>query len=316
MEDWRRIDVDQYDPDLQYEPDPIDAPAYSAQQLDSLVTEIRSSVSRGDALGAIKLCVAQPPYGSDSALKTAYLQAVLNAFVSVRQSEIPNIVKSLDMDETDTLVKLLYSLMSVKEGQKSGGVLLGWFDKVVELVGERPIVSYVNTCAHRTNMVVKRGDKFPTNVSTLFISSPEGEPKPFDLKAATKSKKFVVVSVPGAFTPPCTNQHLPEYIQKVQNFASKGVDFILVVTQNDPFVLRAWREKLGATSNKILFVSDPYLDLSKKLGSPIDLGDLGLGTRSSRLALIVNRSGIVEFVADEKGGEVNVSTASKLLAKL
>ncbi|KAH3668361.1 hypothetical protein OGAPHI_002115 [Ogataea philodendri] len=164
--------------------------------------------------------------------------------------------------------------------------------------------------------MVQRGDRFPINVDSLFYSSPEGEPKPFDLKTTTKSKKFVVVSVPGAFTPPCTNQHLPEYVKKVQSFATKGVDFIIILTQNDPFVLKAWKEKLGASSNKLIFVSDPQLELTKKLAPPIDLSDLGLGKRSSRLALIVNRSGIVEFVANENGGDVNVSTATKLLAKL
>ncbi|KAH3668360.1 hypothetical protein OGAPHI_002114 [Ogataea philodendri] len=145
MDSWRRIDIDQYDPDYQYEADPIDAPAYTVQQLEPLLGEIRGSISRGDSVGAIKLCVADPPYGSDAAAKTAYLQSVLSVLVSVKQTEIPNIVKGLDVDETDTLVKLLYSLMSLKEGQKSGGALLGWFDKVVGIVGERPIVSYVNS---------------------------------------------------------------------------------------------------------------------------------------------------------------------------
>ncbi|GME68789.1 hypothetical protein B5S28_g3222 [[Candida] boidinii] len=164
---------------------------------------------------------------------------------------------------------------------------------------------------------IKRGDRFPTTDDVYYIPPEGGEPGAFELSKFVKTKKFVVVSVPGAFTPPCTEQHLPGYIKNLPRILSKGVDFVLVITQNDPFVLKGWKKELGAAdAKKLIFVSDPNLKLTKKLGSTIDLSSIGLGTRSGRLALIVNRSGIVEYAAIENGGEVDVSTAQKIIAKL
>ncbi|ODV87452.1 hypothetical protein CANARDRAFT_229983 [[Candida] arabinofermentans NRRL YB-2248] len=315
MDDWRRIDIDQYDPEAQYEADDLNLPAYTLQDIEPKLSELRTQLSRGSAIQALKLGLDDPPYGSAPNVKSAYLLSVLEILQTIKQSEISGLVKELDLDEIDVLVKFLYSLMALKEGQKSGGVLLTWFDKAIEIVGEGPIVRYMSD-ELKMMAVIKRGDKFPNNVKNLYYKPEGGEPKEFDLKSFTRGKKYVVVNVPGAFTPPCSEQHLPGYIKSVQQFASKGVDFILVVSKNDPLVLNAWRQSLGVNSPKIIFVSDPELELTKKLGSTLDLSEIGLGLRTGRLALIVNRSGIVEFAAVEDGGAVDVSTAPKLLAKL
>ncbi|CDK29970.1 unnamed protein product [Kuraishia capsulata CBS 1993] len=166
-------------------------------------------------------------------------------------------------------------------------------------------------------MAIKRGDKFPQDVTLYHIAPSGGDPTSVNLSDLTKGKKFVLVSIPGAYTPPCTDDHLPGYVAKLPQILRKGIDLVLVVTANDPFVLRSYKNYLGAKGqDKFLFLSDTKLELSKKLAKTIDLSSVGLGERSTRLAIIVNRFGIVEFAAIEDGGAVKESTADKLLAKL
>ncbi|GMG39275.1 unnamed protein product [Ambrosiozyma monospora] len=143
-QDWRRIDVDAYDPDQQYQPDPIDVPVYTLQALEPKLQQIRGLLSRGSALDSLRLAIDSPPYADEPSVKKQYLLGVLEVLNNIKQTEINGVIKQLSLDEIDVLIKFVYSLMALKEGQKSGGVLLGWFDKTIEAVGEGPIVRYLS----------------------------------------------------------------------------------------------------------------------------------------------------------------------------
>lgn len=144
MEDWRRIDVDQYDPEQQYEADDLQIPQYSAQDVQQKVSIIGQCISTGNTLQGVKAAVDEPLYGTSKEIKQAYLSSILRLLSSAKQSEIPQIISQLSTDETDVLVKFIYAGMEIKEGQRVGGSLLGWLNKVVEVVGQGPIVRYLS----------------------------------------------------------------------------------------------------------------------------------------------------------------------------
>ncbi|QPG74942.1 hypothetical protein FOA43_002280 [Brettanomyces nanus] len=144
MEDWRRVDVDQYDPEKQFIADDLELPNYSAQDLEPKIQQIRQYIGSNDLVNALKSCVQDPPYGSTDIVKKGYLLTVLDVLNTAKQSEVKELLSQLSIDEVDVLVKFIYVLMTTEEGQKSGGALLGWFDKAITVVGEGPIVRYMS----------------------------------------------------------------------------------------------------------------------------------------------------------------------------
>lgn len=170
------------------------------------------------------------------------------------------------------------------------------------------------------------GDAFPSNVTFQYIpldasSSPLAcaRPIPFDFDAKAKGKKIVIVSVPGAFTPTCTENHIPPFVENLSQLIAKGVDYVLVLSANDPFVLNAWGNLLGGGKvshpEKLLWVSDGNAAFSKSVGLSLDLSAKGFGVRSGRYAIIVD-DGKVVYSELEPAGEVTVSGYNAVVAKL
>lgn len=124
----------------------------------------------------------------------------------------------------------------------------------------------------------------------------------------------MIVSVPGAFTPTCTANHIPPFIKKVSEIKNKGVDDIIVLSANDAFVQSAWGKALGG-ADKLIFASDGNAEFSEAAGLSVDLTDRGLGKRSARYAIIVDH-GKVSYVEQEPGREVTVSGVDAILAHL
>ncbi len=129
-------------------------------------------------------------------------------------------------------------------------------------------------------------------------------------------RTVVAFALPGAFTPTCSSAHLPRFIDLAPAFRAHGVDDILCVAVNDPFVMEAWQEASGAQA--ITFVPDGNAELTRELGMLVDQSAKGLGLRSRRYALIV-RDGVIEraFVEPEEGDDpYTVSDADSVLAAL
>ncbi|ODV97910.1 hypothetical protein PACTADRAFT_185769 [Pachysolen tannophilus NRRL Y-2460] len=166
------------------------------------------------------------------------------------------------------------------------------------------------------------GDRFPLNVKFNYIpfepnSQSCRQPIKFNCDEQFKGKKVIIVSIPAAFSPTCSENHIPPFIERLPHFLSKGIDLIVVLSANDPFVMNAFAHHLGVKNNKIVFVNDPSACFSKSIGFHIeDSGNSnGMGIRSGRYAIIIDNL-IVRYCSMEIKRTVNVSSADTLLSKL
>lgn len=140
------------------------------------------------------------------------------------------------------------------------------------------------------------------------------KPQTHQVSALVKGKKIVVFGVPGAFTPACSAQHLPGYIEHFDQFKAKGIDEIWCMAVNDGFVMAAWGRQQNA-GGKVRMMADGSAEYTRKLGLEFDLAGKGLGLRCQRFAMVVD-GGVVTALAVEAGGKLDVSRAEAMLARL
>mgnify|MGYP001325237906 CR=1 FL=1 len=138
-------------------------------------------------------------------------------------------------------------------------------------------------------------------------------PKSISTSEIFKNKKILLVGVPGAFTPTCSLEHLPGFIKNKKIFYSKGIDKIIFVSVNDPFVLSEWSKAKNETD--IQFIGDSDAEFAKQTGLILDLSIIGLGIRLSRFAMIVDNMKVI-MLLDEEGGDLENSTAEKVLESI
>lgn len=149
MADWRRIDIDAYEPDkfLTKEELVPDLPETLYSQIQSVSQQSRTYLSSGKFSEALGLVLDNPPYVSDEKTKATHSETVFEVLCSIRNnhqvSELKGFVEKLSLEQQDVLVKYLYKTMGTSYGAKQGGLLLNWFEKVVEVSGEGPIVRYL-----------------------------------------------------------------------------------------------------------------------------------------------------------------------------
>ena len=127
-------------------------------------------------------------------------------------------------------------------------------------------------------------------------------------------KKVVMFAVPGAYTPTCHAQHLPSFLGKADALKAKGVDTIVCLAVNDPFVTKAWADASGVRGDIVMF-PDGNAELTKAIGLDFDGSGVGLGIRSQRYAMVVD-DGTVSFLAVEDGTGLEVSSAERVLEAL
>lgn len=159
-------------------------------------------------------------------------------------------------------------------------------------------------------MTIQEGENLPD--ATLHLMQ-EGKPTPMTVGDLFAGKKVVLFAVPGAFTPTCSNAHLPGYVVKADELKGKGVDSIVCLSVNDAFVMDAWGKDKNA--DQLLMVADGNGDFTKALGLEMDGSGFGLGTRSQRYAMIVD-DGKVTKLAVEAPGKLEVSAAEAILESL
>ena len=157
-------------------------------------------------------------------------------------------------------------------------------------------------------MTIKEGDKIP-NVKVKATDMTD-----ITTDTLFAGKKVVLFAVPGAFTPTCSNKHLPGFIEKADEIRKKGVDDIVCMSVNDAFVMKAWGEARGA-GDKVRLIADGNGDLTKALGLEFDGSGIGFGLRSQRFAAIV-QNGVVKKLAVDAGGKFEVSSAEAILKAL
>src|SRR5580704_6212911 len=132
-------------------------------------------------------------------------------------------------------------------------------------------------------MTIQVGDKIPS--ATLKQMTAEG-PKDITTDELFRGKKVVLFAVPGAFTPACSQRHLPGYVEKAADLKRKGVDAIACVAVNDQAVMGAWG-KAQNVGDKIMMLADGSADFARAIGLDIDLSRAGLGIRSKRYSMLV-----------------------------
>ena len=159
--------------------------------------------------------------------------------------------------------------------------------------------------------MVAVGDRIP-DVEVQVLGE-DGFPKAVRTGDVLGTGKVVLFSVPGAFTPGCSNIHLPGFISGYDRLAAKGVDKVFCVAVNDPWVMAAWAEATGADNIEML--SDGNTDFSVEMDLTMNATAFGLGVRSQRYAAVIE-DGIVTALQVEKGGGVEVSSCLAMLKVL
>ena len=127
-----------------------------------------------------------------------------------------------------------------------------------------------------------------------------------------KGRKVVVFGLPGAFTSTCSTAHLPSFMRTKPQFDAKGVDEIICISVNDPFVMKAWGEATGATKAGITLAADADGSFTKAIGMDFDAPAVGFHGRSRRYAALIE-DGVAKVVQIDKSGECNISTGEALL---
>lgn len=167
-------------------------------------------------------------------------------------------------------------------------------------------------------MTIKIGDRLPEAKLTEFNRTEKPDlsigPHDYSVSDLVKGKKIAIIGVPGAFTPVCTAQHLPGYVNNLDAFKSKGVDEIWCVSVNDAYVMNAWGDEQKATG-KVRMMADGSAEFTKAMGLDVDLTKFGMGVRSQRYSMLVE-DGVVKQLNIEPGSKLDVSSAEKLLEQL
>ena len=161
-------------------------------------------------------------------------------------------------------------------------------------------------------MSIAVGDKWP---EAELLKMGENGPETVDMARFLAGKTVVLFALPGAFTGVCSTAHMPSFIRTADAFRAKGVDEIVCLSVNDPFVLGAWAEATGADDAGIVLLGDADGALTEKLGMAFTFAPKGLHGRSNRYAVVIE-DGVVTRAQIDRPGECNISTGEALLAEL
>lgn len=159
-------------------------------------------------------------------------------------------------------------------------------------------------------MTISVGDTLPdATLVQLGADGPEG----VSLADKVKGRKVVIFAVPGAYTPTCHSAHVPSFIRTKHDFDAKGVDEIICVSVNDPFVMKAWGVDTGASDAGITMLADAESAFTKAIGMDFDAPPAGLLARSKRYAMLVEDGVVKVLNAEASPGECEISAGESLL---
>lgn len=161
-------------------------------------------------------------------------------------------------------------------------------------------------------MTINIGEKIP---EFDFKIMGEAGPEVLAYGDIFAGKKVVLFAVPGAFTPTCHSNHLPGFLENLENLKAKGVDEVAVLAVNDPHVLGFWAE-LTNGAGKIKYLSDGNAEFTKAIGMDIDLSIANLGVRSKRYSMIIEDGTVTALNVEEAPGKVEKSGAAGILSAL
>ena len=158
-------------------------------------------------------------------------------------------------------------------------------------------------------MKLKEKDTIPS--SEVFILK-SGEPVKIDISELLKNKKVVLFGLPGAYTSVCSAKHLPGYVEAHEAYKKKGVDYIICISANDPFVMDAWGKSQNV-EDKIMMIGDPLLSFTKSIGAEVDKTARGLGIRSNRYTMLIDNLKVIKLQEESDTGSCEISAAQNFL---
>lgn len=157
--------------------------------------------------------------------------------------------------------------------------------------------------------MIQEGDKIPAGISLQYMDGKKVKNISSDDLFA--DKKTIIFAVPGAFTPTCSELHLPGYITHSYELKKLGIDQIICIATNDAFVMDAWAKDHNVV-DEVRFIADGNGEFTRALGLEMDMSKFGLGERSKRYSMLVE-GGVVKMLNVEKGGGLDVSKAEVFL---
>lgn len=158
--------------------------------------------------------------------------------------------------------------------------------------------------------MISTGDKLPD--ATLTQMGAEG-PEQVQMADKVKGRKVAIFAVPGAFTPTCHSAHVPSFIRTKDQFMAKGVDEIICISANDPFVMQAWGEATGANAAGISMLADAESAFTDAIGMRFDAPPAGLIGRSLRYAMLVEDGVVTLLNKEDNPGQCELSAGEGLL---
>lgn len=162
-------------------------------------------------------------------------------------------------------------------------------------------------------MAITQGDTLPD--ATMTRIGAEG-PEAVSLSDLTAERKVVIFAVPGAYTPTCHSAHVPSFVRTRDAFNEKGIQDIICISVNDPFVMKAWGETTGAAAAGILMLGDAESQFTKAIGMDFDAPPAGLVARSKRYAMVVENGVVTTLHMEESPGTCEVTAGEALLDTL
>lgn len=161
-------------------------------------------------------------------------------------------------------------------------------------------------------MTIAIGQRLPD--VKVKIATPDG-PQETMTGEFFAGRRIVLFGVPGAFTPTCSNNHLPGFLENLDAFKSRNVDAIAVMAVNDAFVMGAWARFTGG-EDKLVFLADGNADFARAMGLETDLSKGGLGTRVQRFSMLVEDGEVKQLNVEDVPGSAETSGAARLLQQL
>jgi len=162
-------------------------------------------------------------------------------------------------------------------------------------------------------MAISTGDKLPG--ATLLKIGEKG-PEAVALQERLAGRKVALFAVPGAYTPTCSAAHVPSFIRSMDALKQKGVDEVICVSVNDPFVMKSWGEATGASDAGITMLADPEGAFTAAIGMGFDAPPAGLYKRSKRYALLAEDGVVKVLNVEESPGQCEISAGEALAAAL